>query len=639
MQRTSEEKQTSHSQTKEEGQDFTFVEALDAKSGTPDTNDEAKKDRLQLEIQTEYPENVGEVNTTQFEQCFMIVKPTDEPSINIECDEDITIPVIPRKANPYEDMPKKLDEVLGPIRAKGVEELLTDRKGSLSVYYEPGDYSVSGLDARVKLKPLVLPSRKIDSSKKATGNQSKPAYTVPGKPAKFPKQKVTKKQKNVENGITEPNLSVEEGTFVESVQIPKTSMETSDTEAIEQIDIPTVTDDHECVEKVMVHKNERIEAWLRQSQEEMVPRDEVPELIAFRVEDSELLIDFDSDQCLNDRRAPEQPAISDNQLKSDAVEQETLLQNHHSNFSATQNKKDNIEQEALIERYASPPPEALIVPKETLTPLPGNVNGGAKLRIGINGFERTGRLVLKAALDRAVRVVAINDAFIPANLMTYALKYDLAHASANKKQQQPEVRICPTGQLMVGSLPIYVFEERDANSIPWDTVGVDCVIETVEPLKTVPQAKRHLREVKDKNDSSYGGCCNVFLAGPSQDAPIYSVGANDDSMWKKDTVRCHTGATASAMLPVLTLLNAHFGGILSVSFTLVKSVRTSTNVVRAPSLGPARLSHTRPGPRWDFSENLVFTIRIPYLSWISTLCFIQLRYLLDPQNLRMSFYE
>ncbi len=111
--------------------------------------------------------------------------------------------------------------------------------------------------------------------------------------------------------------------------------------------------------------------------------------------------------------------------------------------------------------------------------------------------------------------------------------------------------------------------------------------------------------------TEYAGCRRVFLSSSSNtDAPLFAVGANDgagvdagaDGAFRAAVVRAHVSPAAAAILPVLKVLHESLGGVRSCGYTLVKSVRTSTNAIRGPELGPN--THAR-GSRWDFGENLV----------------------------------
>ena len=114
-------------------------------------------------------------------------------------------------------------------------------------------------------------------------------------------------------------------------------------------------------------------------------------------------------------------------------------------------------------------------------------------KIGINGFNGVGRLVLRAALETGVDVKAINDPFVPLNYMVYMLKFDIAHSNASYHKEMT-VRESPTGKLVINGKDIQVFKEHDVTKIPWDLVGVNYVVEATEALNTKAEAGLHIKK-------------------------------------------------------------------------------------------------------------------------------------------------
>jgi len=101
-------------------------------------------------------------------------------------------------------------------------------------------------------------------------------------------------------------------------------------------------------------------------------------------------------------------------------------------------------------------------------------------KVGINGFGRIGRLVLRAAIAKGVEVVAVNDPFIPLDYMVYMFKYDSTHG-----QHKGDISV-EGNQLVIDGMKINVYGERDPNAIPWKDAGADYVVDQLEfspPLK------------------------------------------------------------------------------------------------------------------------------------------------------------
>ncbi len=96
------------------------------------------------------------------------------------------------------------------------------------------------------------------------------------------------------------------------------------------------------------------------------------------------------------------------------------------------------------------------------------VPGSGAKKIGINGFGRIGRLVLRAALEKGASVMAINDPFIPLDYMVYMFKYDSTHTGFLKTGVHVEAK---DGKLVIDGHPVSVFCERDPSNIPWASAG------------------------------------------------------------------------------------------------------------------------------------------------------------------------
>merc|ERR1719481_1645876 len=107
-------------------------------------------------------------------------------------------------------------------------------------------------------------------------------------------------------------------------------------------------------------------------------------------------------------------------------------------------------------------------------------------KIGINGFGRIGRLVLRAAIQKGATVVAINDPFIPLDYMVYMFKYDSTHG-----QFKGEVK--EDGKFFyVNGHKITVFNERDPTAIKWAEAGAEYVVESTGVFTTTEKASMHM---------------------------------------------------------------------------------------------------------------------------------------------------
>merc|ERR1712051_1117649 len=100
------------------------------------------------------------------------------------------------------------------------------------------------------------------------------------------------------------------------------------------------------------------------------------------------------------------------------------------------------------------------------------------VKIGINGFGRIGRLVLRAALDKGADVVATNDPFIPLDYMVYMFKYDSTHG-----RYKGDISV-DGDKLKINGKLISAFGERDPTAIPWGSAGADYVVESTGVFTT-----------------------------------------------------------------------------------------------------------------------------------------------------------
>ncbi|KAG0313944.1 hypothetical protein BGZ97_009749, partial [Linnemannia gamsii] len=115
------------------------------------------------------------------------------------------------------------------------------------------------------------------------------------------------------------------------------------------------------------------------------------------------------------------------------------------------------------------------------------------IKIGINGFGRIGRLVLRAALaNKKVEVVAV-----------YMFKYDSTHGRYKGHVEAKD------GHLVVDGHKIAVYDKRNPDEIPWGEKGAEYVVESTGVFTTIEKASLHLK----------GGAKKVVISAPSADAP------------------------------------------------------------------------------------------------------------------------
>ena len=189
-----------------------------------------------------------------------------------------------------------------------------------------------------------------------------------------------------------------------------------------------------------------------------------------------------------------------------------------------------------------------------------------KIKIGINGFGRIGRMVLRAAIDRNdVEVVAIND-LLDIKHLAYLLKYDSVHGKCKADVLSDD------NSLIVDGKKIQISSERDPKKIAWDLKGVDVVLECTGIFTTLETAQLHID----------GGAPKVVISAPSKDAPMYVMGVNHDEVDKNDLIISNASCTTNCLAPPIKVLNDNFG-VEEALMTTVHAVTATQFTVDGPS--------------------------------------------------------
>lgn len=189
------------------------------------------------------------------------------------------------------------------------------------------------------------------------------------------------------------------------------------------------------------------------------------------------------------------------------------------------------------------------------------------ITIGINGFGRIGRLVLRIALQRSdIKVVAVNDPFIAPEYAAYMFKYDSTHGRFKGEVASKDDALVIDGQ------SIKVFGEKDPASIPWGKAGVDYVIESTGVFTTTEGAQKHID----------GGAKKVIITAPSSDAPMFVVGVNEQKYTPDLKIVSNASCTTNCLAPLAKVINDKFG-IEEGLMTTVHSITATQKTVDGPS--------------------------------------------------------
>ena len=167
------------------------------------------------------------------------------------------------------------------------------------------------------------------------------------------------------------------------------------------------------------------------------------------------------------------------------------------------------------------------------------------MKVGINGFGRIGRLVLRLGSERPdIEFVGINSHSQTPDYMAYLLKYDSVHG-----RFQGEVS-WEGDDLIVNGRRIRVFHCEEPGEIPWGSVGAEYIIESTGKFTTAEKMKGHLD----------GGAKKVLLTAPSKDdTPMFVMGVNNTSYDKSMDFVSNASCTTNCLAPVAKVLHDNFG--------------------------------------------------------------------------------
>jgi len=190
------------------------------------------------------------------------------------------------------------------------------------------------------------------------------------------------------------------------------------------------------------------------------------------------------------------------------------------------------------------------------------------VNIGINGFGRIGRLVLRASLAHSeAKVVAINEPFMDVNYMVYLFKYDSTHGRFKGTVEAKE------GKFVVDGHAITVHTEKDPANIDWKSDGTEVVVESTGIFLTKEKASVHL---------GAKGAERVVITAPSPDAPMFVMGVNEESYKPDIKIFSNASCTTNCLAPLAKIIHEKYG-IVEGLMTTVHSITATQKTVDGPS--------------------------------------------------------
>ena len=205
----------------------------------------------------------------------------------------------------------------------------------------------------------------------------------------------------------------------------------------------------------------------------------------------------------------------------------------------------------------------------------------SKIKVGINGFGRIGRITFRAILKRDdVEVLAIND-LLDVNHLAYLLKYDSVHGKLDD-----EINVIGN-DLVVNGNKIRVTAEKNPLDINWGDLEIDVVAECTGIFTTMDKAALHID----------AGAKKVAVSAPSKDIPMFVMGVNCELITSEHKIVSNASCTTNCLAPVAKVLNDNFKikeGLMTTVHAATATQMTVDGPAKNYRLGRSSLSNIIP---------------------------------------------
>nr|XP_039335197.1 glyceraldehyde-3-phosphate dehydrogenase-like isoform X1 [Saimiri boliviensis boliviensis] len=189
-----------------------------------------------------------------------------------------------------------------------------------------------------------------------------------------------------------------------------------------------------------------------------------------------------------------------------------------------------------------------------------------KVKVGVNGFGRIGRLVTRAAFNSGkVDIVTINDPFIDLNYMVYVFQYDSTHGKFHGTVK------AENRKLVINGNPITIFQEQDPSKIKWGNAGAEYMVESTGVFTTMEKAGAYL----------HGGAERVIISAPSADAPMFVMEVNHEN-YDNSKIVSNASCTTNCLAPLAKIIHDNFG-IVEGLMNTVHTITATRKTVDGPS--------------------------------------------------------
>ncbi|MDD2445979.1 MAG: type I glyceraldehyde-3-phosphate dehydrogenase [Clostridia bacterium] len=190
-----------------------------------------------------------------------------------------------------------------------------------------------------------------------------------------------------------------------------------------------------------------------------------------------------------------------------------------------------------------------------------------KIKVGINGFGRIGRNLLRViSQNKNMEVVAVNDPFIDLKYAKYLFMYDTVHGRFKGSVELGE------NSLLIDGQEVKFFAEKEPKDIPWNEVGADYIFEATGKFKTLEEANAHIQ----------AGAKKVIITAPGKKIPMFVMGVNHTEYKKEMNVISNASCTTTCLAPLAKIIDDNFG-IIEGLMTTVHSATATQLVVDGAS--------------------------------------------------------
>ena len=193
----------------------------------------------------------------------------------------------------------------------------------------------------------------------------------------------------------------------------------------------------------------------------------------------------------------------------------------------------------------------------------------SKVKIGINGFGRIGRLALRASMDDPdVDIVAVNGGASDLDYLVYLCKYDTVHGRWDADITRGE------DCLYVNGKKVMVYSTREPTEVPWRDTGAEYILECTGKFTTAEAASAHF----------VGGAKKIIISAPAKDSdtPTFVMGVNHDTYTKDMKIISNASCTSNCLAPLAKVIHDKFG-IVEGLMTTVHAMTATQKVVDSNS--------------------------------------------------------